>query len=530
MSLSDEYLSTPAWRDVVTETVLGRPIQVYSRRLGHVVDLIEISSAQDDQVLLVHGDRRVTFGEFVPATLTGAAELIRAGVRPGDRVLIFSYNCAEFLLAMWSAWRAGAIPTLANRWWSDREVDAVLSSVQPALVISDAPGSFTWGGAPVISIRQLTSWWHEVPEKAPLPPVADEDEVAMIVFTAGSTGAPKGVQLSHRNLVATQQMLHIMGGGRPQPATRPSEQKVALMTTPMFHNGGVTASLSALVDGNRMVFLRNRFDPEEALDLIERERANSWNAVPTVYARLLRHPTVDRHDLGSLSAPSTGGTIVPSDVLALARERLPNAPGGLSVGYGMTEMAFISIASGKEVAERPGTVGRPIPLVEVAVSEPDEHGEGELIGRSPAMMVGYFDTDQQPIDADGWYHTGDLGRLDPDGYLYVTGRKKDMVIRGGENISCAHVEEAIGKHPSVLEIAVLGIPDPDLGEVVGAVVSVAPGEKLTEMELTDFSRSSLAHFEVPSQWLLLDEPLPTNATGKIDKIILRSRFSPRQVS
>jgi len=524
MSLAEKYLSTPAWREVRTELVLGRPVQVYAERLRSVTDLLEISSAHDDQVLLVHGDRRVTFGEFVPATLAGAGELIRLGVRPGDRVLIFSYNCAEFLLAMWAIWRAGAVPVLANRWWSQRELDAIMAGVRPALVVTDAT-DLSFGPAPVLPMAELATWWGQPPGEVTLPPAPEEDAVALIVYTAGSTGVPKGVQLSHRNLVATQQILHVMMGGRPPAAASAAEQKVALMTTPMFHNGGVTASLTALVDGNRMVFLRGRFDPAEALGLIERERAASWNAVPTVYARLLRHEQAAQTDLSSLAAPSTGGTMVPPAVLALAREKLPAARTGLTVGYGMTEMAFISMALGDQVAARPGTVGRPIPLVEVAVAEPDASGEGELIGRSPAMMVGYFGVEKQPIDAGGWYHTGDLGRLDEDGFIYVTGRVSDMVIRGGENISCPHVEEALGEHDAILEVAVLGLPDDDLGEVLGAAVYPVPGTSLTPADVAAFAGSHLARFEIPTRWLFLSEPLPTTAAGKVDKVGLRQRFT-----
>ncbi len=425
---------------------------------------------------------------------------------------------------MWATWRAGAVPVLANRWWSQRELDAILADVRPALVITDA-ADLSFGPAPVLPMAELATWWGQQAGEVRLPPCREEDAVALIVYTAGSTGAPKGVQLSHRNLVATQQILHVMTGGLPPAAASAAEQKVALMTTPMFHNGGVTASLTALVDGNRMVFLRGRFDPAEALALIEAERAASWNAVPTVYARLLRHEQATQTDLSSLAGPSTGGTMVPPAVLALARDRLPSARTGLTVGYGMTEMAFISMATGDQVAARPGTVGRPIPLVEVAVSEPDADGQGELIGRSPAMMVGYFGTGQQPIDAEGWYHTGDLGRLDEDGFIYVTGRVSDMVIRGGENISCPHVEEALGEHDDILEVAVLGLPDDDLGEVLGAAVYPVPGTSLTPAGVEAFARLHLARFQIPTRWMFLSEPLPTTAAGKVDKVGLRRRFA-----
>ncbi len=175
--------SAPSWCS-------GDPVQVYAERLRNVTDLLEISSARDDQVLLVHGDRRVSFGEFVPATLTGAERLIRLGVRPGERVLIFSYNCAEFLLAMWAAWRAGAVPVLGNRWWSQRELDAALASVRPALVITDTAG-LSFGPAPVLQMDELATWWRQRAGEVALPGGPEEDAVALIVYTAGLDRCPQ---------------------------------------------------------------------------------------------------------------------------------------------------------------------------------------------------------------------------------------------------------------------------------------------------------------------------------------------------
>jgi acyl-CoA synthetase (AMP-forming)/AMP-acid ligase II len=523
--LIDEYLSTPEWSEPVQELVQGRPTLVWRHRPRHVVDLLRLSTARPGQDLLVHGERRMSFGTFLPAVDAGAAALHELGVRENDQVLIVAFNSAEYLLAMWAVWRIGAVPVLGNRWWSPRELAGVLGRTEPKVVITDAsPADLDFGSLPVLRSADVESWWTS---KTPPPDVklrADEDEVAIILFTAGSTGAPKAVMLSHRNLVATQQTIHVMSGGRPPAPETSEQQSVALMTTPMFHLGGVTASLSALLDGNRMVLLRSRFDPREVLELIERERVTSWNAVPTMYARVFGHPDVEKYDLSSLSAPSTGGTMVPADVGELVRKRLQGARRGLGMGYGMTEMAFITMASGDEVATRPGTVGRPIPTMEIKVLDPDDTGEGQLIARSAAMMVGYLGAEQQPIDSDGWYLTGDLGRIDEDGYVYVTGRVKDQIIRGGENISCPYVEAALREHEDVLEVAVLGIPDPDLQEVVGAAVCLVEGSQVGAAELTAFARDRLAHFEVPARWLFLERELPVMATGKIDKVGLRGRF------
>lgn len=519
-----EYMSGPAWSELVPAVVAGRPVQVWRERLTRITDLLDVAAVTADQDLLVQGDRRRSFGEFIGAIDVGAAALQEHGVAAGDRVLLVLYNSAEFLLAQWAVWRLGAVPVMGNRWWSDREFAEVTRAVSPRAIVTDKEVDSTIsGGAVVVRSSDVSEWWGAARPDFVADVRADEDEIALIVFTAGSTGMPKGVQLSHRNLLHTQQTLHVMGGGRPPMPATPSDQNVALMTTPLFHNGGVTAALSALLDGNRIVLPKGRFDPREVLELIERERVTSWNAVPTMFQRVLDHPDFARFDVSSLRAPSTGGAVVPPKLLDVTPARFPGAASGMSVGYGMTEASFLTIATGTQVAERPGTVGRPIPSVEIRVDHPDATGEGELVARSAAVMIGYLGGDQQPIDEGGWYHTGDLGRIDEDGYVYITGRLKDVVIRGGENIACPHVEQALAEHPDVVEVSVLGIPHADYGEELAAVV-VARRPDLDEHELAQFARDRLAYFEVPTRWLFLEGELPTLPTGKVDRPNLRARL------
>lgn len=519
--IRDDYLITPGWRELVVEPVFGRPTQVWRQRPRHVLDLFELSAGKDDLDFLVQGDRRFSFGTFRAAVENGAAALETLGVRSGDRVFIILFNSPEFLLAQWSIWRLGAVPVLGNRWWSEKDILDMIERMAPALVITDIPlPNLNAGTTQLVHPDLVSQWWSVSGNQTAVAdprPESSEDDVALIEFTAGSTGVPKAVQLSHRNLVWTQQTFHIIRGGRPPAPATADEQKVALKTTPMFHNGAVVAGLAALIDGNRIILLTGKFNPEEVMGLIEKEKVTSWNAVPTMFKRVLEHEKAADFDLSSLVAPSTGGMIMSPKLLGLVKKHLPKAAATFSVGYGMTELAFLGMASAEQIEQRPGTVGRPPPGVDVKLENPDGTGEGEILGRSGAMMVGYLGVDKQPIDSEGWYHTGDLGRIDQDGFLYVTGRAKDMIIRGGENISCSHVEGVLGAHENVLEVAVVGYPDEDFGEAVAAIVHLRPGTAVPEEELRQFARKDLAYFEVPSLWQFRDDPLPVLPTGKTDK-------------
>jgi acyl-CoA synthetase (AMP-forming)/AMP-acid ligase II len=271
--------------------------------------------------------------------------------------------------------------------------------------------------------------------------------------------------------------------------------------------------------GNTLVMPRGRFDPAEALALIERYQISRWNAVPTTATRLLDHPDVHRRDLRSLRAMTLGGAPVHAELLQRMRSGLPSIQPRIATGYGLSEnCGQATVASGADTVERPGSSGRPLPCVELQIAPRSGWSDGEILIRSPTQMLGYFGDEASPIDPDGWLHTGDLGHFDDSGHLWVTGRCKDMIIRGGENIAPAAVEQALATIPGVVEAVVFGVPHPDLGEEVMAVVVVA-GE-LTSQHLQEQLRTRVASFAVPSRWRLQTVPLPVNQTGKIDKAAL----------
>src|SRR5437764_1415751 len=517
---------TPRWgTDVVRETVCGHPQLVYRDRSRHVLEVLAFAANWPEAECIVQGSDRRTVGELLRAVEVAGERLRSLGVRPGDHVLLLSYNSPEWLVALWATWRVGAVPALGNRWWSEDELRHAFALVAPALVVTDLVIDLdVLGSTPAIHPADVRDLWGVLDLPATMPaPAADEDDPALIVFTSGSTGAAKAVVLSHRSVLANQHNLLARTGRLPGEERRP-RQPVVLFTVPLFHIGGVSSVIVGLLSQARMVFLTGRFDPVEVLHVIERERVTIWGAVPTMVQRVLRHADFARRDLASLRTVSIGGAPVPEQLLQEVRERLPQTERTLTNTWGMTESGgHLTFASGEELVARPNTVGRAVPTVEIVIDGPSREGDGEILVRSPTVMLDLLPHEgDDTVDEAGYLHTGDVGRVDADGYLYITGRSKDIVIRGGENIACPNVERTILQHPDVIEVAVFGLPDPEFGEQVAAVVVISSGSNVTDAALNSWARSHLAHFEVPSRWILTRDELPILSTGKVDRVRLRA--------
>jgi long-chain acyl-CoA synthetase len=498
------------------------PFRVYEPRRHQVADLLLDAARWTDRVYLVQGERRLTFGDVFDAVTRVAARLHDAGLRPGDRLLLLTPNSPEWVITLMAGVRLGAVVCLGNGWWSRDEVAHAVGLVEPSIIVTDERRrDLLPAGHTKVDVSAVRGWVDADERAEPiLRPAGAEDDPAVIVFTAGTTGPPKGVVLAHRSVIANLHNLLAVSGRLPQqvdPARRPA---VSLQSGPLFHIGGLQSLLLALLGGNTLVFLEGRFDPGQVLDVIERERVTWWGAVPTMASRVLDHPSLAGRDLTSVRSISMGGAPVQPELVRRLRAAFPNAGRGMSTIYGMTETGgTVASASGVVMAEHPTTSGAPLPVVELRIDS------GEILVRTPGQMVGYWgDADADLVDADGWVHTGDLGLLS-DGLLYVTGRIKDLIIRGGENIAPAHVEAALLTHPAVANVAVIGVPDADLGERVAAIVQVAPGVPVREDELAAFAADLLARFEVPAQWWLRTEALPANDSGKIDKNALRTQWA-----
>ena len=538
--------------DIVIEDVRGVPMRVYASRPRSLLQLAGAVLGRPARDFLVCGDERVTDHELLADAQAVAASLQAQGLARGERVAVLAANSVEWGVAFWGVVAAGGVVAALNGWWAPDEVAYAVAHSEPRFLIVDAArlerlSGDAAGRAALSRIDATFVIDASEPDQLPFSSlVADgagrersavsmeEDDPVAVFYTSGTTGRSKGAIATHRSWIAAVQSLqHVAAAGGPPPPDRLPE--VGLATLPLFHVSGCQAALvAALVAGTRTVMLPGRFDPERAMAAIEAEQVTRWSAVPTMVSRVCRHAARARYDLSSVRSISYGGSPAPPELPALVRETFPNVR---SVGnaYGLTESGtVISVNTGASFEGRPRSVGRPFPVIEVRIGaggdEPGAARGGEPVPgpielRGPMIMPGYWNDPEataEILSDDGWLATGDLGYLDDDGFLYVTDRAKDVIIRGGENVYPAEIEQRLGEHPQVLEAAVVGIPDADLGERVEAHVRLAPGAALTDEELAAFVGAALAAFKVPASWVRVSDPLPRNATGKLLKNDIRA--------
>ncbi|MCC6641148.1 MAG: acyl--CoA ligase [Deltaproteobacteria bacterium] len=530
-------------------TVRGHAMKNFRHREKSLREKIRIGALRGDAVCMVQGERRITYAEHA-RLVWGAAHALADGfgLRPGDRLAIFAYNCPDWLITLFGAVSVGAIAVGLNGWWTESEVAFGLTDSGSRFLVTDArlyprvekiaeslpqleTIFFIGDDAPrgTVPISELLRPRADVPAN----PIA-EDDPAVILYTSGTTGRPKGCITTHGGTVA--QVMGIvfagvanamLGNGPSLPAT--GEQPASLLTSPLFHVAGFHSGVcTGLTAGARMVFTEGRFDPEQVMRLIERERISLWGAIPTMLHRVVHHPNVSRYDLSSLKGISFGGAPTPPETLAKAREVLKITP-SFTNAYGLTETHGVAtLNGGKDLAGRGTSIGRPLPMLEMRIVGPDgrtlAHDElGELCIYGPTVTPGYWNRPDATAEAvrDGWLHTGDLGIRDDAGFYFVLDRAKDMIIRGGENIYCVEIENCLADHPEIDEAAIIGHPDPDLGERVKAVVRRVVGSTLDEAGVRRHAAAHLAPHKVPEIVAFSDAPLPRNPAGKILKNLLR---------
>jgi long-chain acyl-CoA synthetase len=509
-------------------TVNGHPCRVYAKRPRSLAELLVDAQRWADRPLIVQGSRRLTGGDHARAVARVAQDLRQRGASKGDSIVLLGYNHVEWMVAFWAVQCIGATAVLGNAWWSDEEAAAAIELVKPSMVLTDRlPGRALPSGPTRVQFSDLLAV-VENPMEVPLViDEVEEDAAAVVIFSSGTTGQAKGVVMSHRSVIANIQNLLLLTSRLPSDLPPSHSGTVSLLTMPLFHLAGVQISFMTLLSGGKLVFLEGRFDPLEVMRLIESEKVRAWGSVPTMVSRVIQHADFATFDTSSVSSIPMGGAAIPHELRAEVQKAFPKTSKRVGSMYGLTEAGGVLAAgSGSDLEGRPNCVGRPLPTVEIRIRNANDEGVGEIVARTPTATSGYLGDPTPVCDAEGWVMSGDLGRFDEEGFLYVVGRLKDTIIRGGENVASVHVEHCLRTHPDVLEVAVVPLPHHDLGEEVCAAVVLREGATVTAEELKAHAASHLAKFEVPSRWWLTRDALPTNASGKVIKREVIQQWPP----
>jgi long-chain acyl-CoA synthetase len=539
--------------EIVVEDVLGHPTQVYKQRMRSLRELMDQSAARVDIDFLVQGEVRYTFGEHDKAARVVAAALAELGVERGDRVALCSANNAEWVITFWACAILGAAVVPLNAWWKAEELEFGIMDSESTVLIADARRValvqerlpemrtlrhvFQIGGEPAAPVRPFADLLASTDDPGMPSTPLDEDDLLAICYTSGTTGQPKGATLTHRQALANLQNIIVLGvaaamRGTPPPEAEAGLQSASLLVVPLFHVTGCLATMMVnYATGGKLVLMPSgRFDPDVAMEIIEREKVTSIGGVPTIMWRILESPNLEKFDLSSVKRASYGGAPAAPELVERIEQVFPNLRKTLTTAYGLTETASVATAhGGDDYFAHPGSVGRAAPTIEIRVV--DESGvdaptgqRGEVWIKGPTVMNrGYWHRPDanEAVFSDGWFHTGDIGYLDADGFLYLVDRAKDMIIRGGENVYCVEVENVLFDFPDVIDAAVVGVPHKTLGEEVKAVVQLKAGATATADDIRAFCKQHLADFKVPEYIEISDTPLPRNPAGKVLKSLLR---------
>ncbi len=553
-----DRLTAPGERfEMETIDIRGVPTRVWKHAPTNMRQVAMAARTHGDRLFAIYEDERVTYEAWFRAVARMAAELRERGVAKGDRVALAMRNLPEWPVAFFAATTVGAICVPLNAWWTGPELAFGLANSGAKLLVCDAErweriaphrgelpdlehALVSRSDAPLEGAEQLEDLLGTPKDYAALPSAAlpqvdiDPEDEATIFYTSGTTGQPKGALGTHRNLCtnimssAYNGAIAFLRRGEEPPAP---VQKVGLTVIPLFHVTACSAGLMGyVVAGHTMVFM-HKWDPVKAFQLIEREKVNLTGGVPTIAWQLLEHPERANYDLSSLEAVAYGGAPAAPELVRKIHEEFGALPAN---GWGMTEtMATVTGHSSEDYLNRPDSCGPPVAVADLKIVGDDGVTElpvgevGELWARGPMVVKGYWNRPEATAETfvDGWVRTGDLARLDEEGWCYIVDRAKDMIIRGGENIYSSEVENVLYDHPAVTDAALVAIAHPTLGEEPAAVVHLAPGMSATEDELREWVAARLAKFKVPVRIAFVQDTLPRNANGKILKKDLGAFFA-----
>lgn len=533
----------------------GRPTTVWKNIPPTFADFARLArTAFAEREFIVLEDERITYEAWFRASVALAHKLRELGVEKGDRVALAARNLPEWPVAYFATLSLGAIAVPLNGWWTGGELEYGLQDSGAKLLIADG-GLFerikphldtlpaietiivTRPGGPldegVIALSDLigeSGDWTNLPEadfpEADIGPETD----ASILYTSGTTGKPKGAVATHRNSLtnllssayATTRGALRRGETLPPPGTLPDPMTV-LLVIPLFHVTGCTAMMGPVIVGGSKIVLMHKWDTARAMALIEREKVTLTGGVPTIAWQILEHPDRDQYDLSSLNSITYGGAPASPDLVRKIKSDFKSSP---AMGWGMTETSgTVTGHSAEDYLNRPDSCGPAVPVAKLKIMSEDGTRElptgeiGELWAFGAMVVKGYWNKPQATEEAfvDGWIRTGDLAKLDEEGFCYICDRAKDMIIRGGENIYSSEVENILYDHPAVTDAALIGLPHKQLGEQPAAVVHCTPGTDVSEAELQAWVGERLAKFKVPVKIVFVEETLPRNANGKILK-------------
>ena len=553
--------------ETVVEEVRGIPVKVYKAAPPNMRVLWELSALHGDKEYLVYDDERYTYTEAHAIVRSLAHQLVDTyGVQPGDRVAVSMRNYPEWIFSYWAITSVGAAVVGMNAWWTGEEMRFGIEDSTPKVMILDqerldrvVPELESLrenAELPIIAVRTTgdlpsgAAAWGDVVDAAAapaaLPEVAiDPDDDVCIFYTSGTTGFPKGAQLTHRGSVSNLMNMAFMtasagaakaaagmsDGAADNPLDGDELQPTVLLPVPLFHVTGCNCVMHPITAAGGRIVSMYKWDAGEALKLIEREKVTVFTGVPTMSREMLLHPDWATTDTSTVGSMGGGGAALQPDLVEKIDEGLEGS-GKPSTGYGLTETHGIITSVGDVMyLMKPESVGPVVPTLDAKCVDDDGNDVGinalgELVVRGSNVIKGYLNRPDATAEAivDGWFHTGDIAIIDEDGFVHIRDRKKDMVIRGGENIHCGEVEAAIYEHPAIAEAAVFGVPDDRLGEEVGVAIVLAPGTELDEAGLREHLTGKMAPFKIPSHVWFRTEPLPRNANGKFVKRELKAEL------
>ncbi len=540
--------------ELVDQPVNGTIVRNYKNTPRNVRDLWLSTTQYADREYLIYRDERITYRQAHAQVESIAAWLSQLGVAPGDRVAIGMRNYPEWLLVYWACLSSGVTVVGLNAWWTASELDYVLKDSAPKVVFCDPERLerlFTIAGTKdsfhIVVTRTtapsgISAWQDVLNQPGCLPQITiDPDADACIFYTSGTTGQPKGAQLTHRGCVANLynvkfaaqvQALALQRMGRtPSLAFGPAIIPTTLITTPLFHVTANNCGAYPVTSAGGKLVLMYRWDAGEALRLIAKEGVTSMSGVPVMSREVLAHRDFDKTDTSSLISVGGGGAQLQPDLVAKIDAQVKTARP--QTGYGMTETTgLITSIAADFFVDKPASVGRAMPTFEIRCTDEDglpvpQGDAGEICVKGATIIKGYLNRPEATAEVirDGWLQTGDIGRIDADGFVFIVDRKKDMVLRGGENIYCAEIEARLYQHEAIAECCVFGVPDDRLGEEVAAAIVLRANRMVSADALRDHCGATLAAHKLPRYFWFLIEPLPRNANGKFLKRQLRETLT-----